>query len=238
MSLNRRLTLSCASAAFGLAVGMAFSALPAQAQEEGVPLDTQIVRGILGGLGLERADQQSTINYQERPPLVLPPSRDLPPPISASAAAKNPAWPKDPDVAQSKLAAEQARKRANGFDEYERESRQLPPDQIDISKSNPEAVARARQKAQAGGPGTGDLKYELSPSELGYKSGSILKNMFKGKDNEAVRFTGEPARADLTAPPPGYQTPSPDQPYGVGKATLAAPKDSNYTTRGEMKSGL
>ena len=28
-------------------------------------------------------------------------------------------------------------------------------------------------------------------------------------------FTGEPQRADLTDPPPGYLTPSPDQPYGI-----------------------
>jgi hypothetical protein len=36
------------------------------------------------------------------------------------------------------------------------------------------------------------------------------------KKEEYGTFTGEPARANLTDPPPGYQTPSPDQPYGIG----------------------
>ena len=43
--------------------------------------------------------------------------------------------------------------------------------------------------------------------------------MFGSKDDEVAKFTSEPPRASLTEPPPGYQTPSPDQPYGLGKAT-------------------
>ena len=30
-------------------------------------------------------------------------------------------------------------------------------------------------------------------------------------------FNSEPPRASMTAPPPGYQTPSPEQPYGLGQ---------------------
>ena len=41
-------------------------------------------------------------------------------------------------------------------------------------------------------------------------------------------FTGEPARASLTEPPPGYQTPSPNQPYGRSKSDTA-PKAANVT---------
>ena len=38
------------------------------------------------------------IDYRERSPLVIPPSMDLPPPGSAAAAAaRDPAWPKDPE---------------------------------------------------------------------------------------------------------------------------------------------
>jgi hypothetical protein len=36
------------------------------------------------------------------------------------------------------------------------------------------------------------------------------------RKEEYGTFTGEPPRASLTDPPPGYQTPSPDQPYGIG----------------------
>lgn len=39
-------------------------------------------------------DANSDINYIERSPLVVPPSRDLPPP-AAGAAAPGPEWPKD-----------------------------------------------------------------------------------------------------------------------------------------------
>ena len=31
---------------------------------------------------------------------------------------------------------------------------------------------------------------------------------------ETAEFTSEPVRDTLTAPPPGYQTPSPNAPYG------------------------
>jgi hypothetical protein len=33
---------------------------------------------------------------------------------------------------------------------------------------------------------------------------------------EKATFTGEPTRGSLTQPPPGYQTPSPNQPYAAG----------------------
>ena len=47
-----------------------------------------------------------------------------------------------------------------------------------------------------------------------------------GKDEEEVaKFTGEPPRASLTAPPPGYQTPSPDQPYGVNAKACPSEDD-------------
>ena len=70
---------------------------------------------------------------------------------------------------------------------------------------------------------------QLLPSELGFKGfGSI----FSGKKEESAKFTGEPARESLTDPPPGYQTPSPDQPYGLGKADAPKPKDY-YSTHAE-----
>ena len=51
----------------------------------------------------------------------------------------------------------------------------------------------------------------------------------KKKDSDDVaNFTGEPPRTALTDPPPGYQTPSPEQPYGVGKAKPVAPTSSDY----------
>jgi hypothetical protein len=38
---------------------------------------------------------------------------------------------------------------------------------------------------------------------------------FSGYKDETGTFTSEPQRSQLTEPPPGYQTPSGAQPYGV-----------------------
>ena len=51
--------------------------------------------------------------------------------------------------------------------------------------------------------------------------------MFNGlwaPKEEYTPFTGEPPRTSLTEPPTGYRTPSPNQPYGVGKEKWTAPK--------------
>jgi hypothetical protein len=57
------------------------------------------------------------------------------------------------------------------------------------------------------------------PSELGTKTkklfGSIMSS-FTPAQPEAEPFTGEPTRDSMTAPPTGYQTPSPNYPYGMG----------------------
>jgi hypothetical protein len=57
------------------------------------------------------------------------------------------------------------------------------------------------------------------PSDLGTKTekifGSIWSSFTPAKP-ESAPFTGEPPREAMTAPPSGYQTPSPNYPYGVG----------------------
>ena len=51
----------------------------------------------------------------------------------------------------------------------------------------------------------------LPPSKLGTKK---LFGWF-GNKGEQAPFTGEPERNSLTQPPPGYQTPSANYPYGL-----------------------
>ena len=222
-----------ASAAFGLALGMVavlFPA-PARAADDDVPVDQKFLRGIMEGLGFKR-DGEATINYQERAPLVLPPSRDLPPPEKSDAiTANNPAWPKDPDVARRKAAAAAERDR-NISDEREREQNPLRPDQI-APGSRSQAKKRQAQKDDGYDSPASGFGSQLLPSQLGTSTGGVFSSMFSSKKEETAKFTGEPPRASLTDPPPGYQTPSPDQPYGLGKA--AAPKAvDNYSTRGEL----
>jgi len=210
-----------AGALTALLIGAAMPALAAE--DDNKTIDQSVMDTIMRGIGLERESPQ--IDYHERGPLVIPPTKTLPTPERADAVTANPAWPKDPDVTRAREAAKRERNR-NVSDEREREQNPLPPDQIG---PNTRAVSRD-DGYQAPASGSSN---QLKPSELGY-AGGIFKKMFGSGEEEAVRFTGEPKRTDLTAPPPGYQTPSPDQPYGPGKAGPAKPTN-DYLTRGELK---
>lgn len=224
----KRLTMTfCASAALALALGAALvvTSGPARAADDDVPLDTKIFRGIMEGLGFKR--DGDAISYQERGPLVIPPRLDLPPPEKAAGvAAKNPAWPKDPDVIKRKTIADMERNR-NVSDEREREQNPLRPEQL-TPGGTPRNPGRNREEANTATPGD-----RLSPSELGSK-GNVFSNMFSSRNDEVAKFTGERPRASLTQPPVGYQTPSPQQPYGLGKDAPVKAEDS-FTTRSEVK---
>ncbi len=233
MNTMRLTTVFSASAALGLAVGMAVVVMPAPARaaDDEVPVDQKVYRSIMEGLGLKR-DGEATINYQERGPLVLPPNRDLPPPEKSDAAiANNPSWPKDPDVARRKAEAAMEKDR-NVSDEREREQNPLRPDQLTPggrAKNKKQQAAKTDNGYDAPASGFGS---QLMPSQLGSSAGSVWDAMFGNKKEETAKFTGEPPRASLTEPPPGYQTPSPDQPYGIGKAAVQKPTDY-YTTHSE-----
>lgn len=225
MHPTRRMTkFHLTAAAFGLALGAAVTAAagPAHAADDGEWVDTKILRGILEGIGL-RKDGEATINYQERAPLVIPPRLDLPPPERKDQAANNPAWPKDPDVQRAKEEA--ARERSQSMwagDRVREDARVLRPDEL--------ARGKQRQASRDDGYRASPNGYDsqMKPSELGYKGG-LFGKMFGSKDDEVARFTGEPVRNELTDPPPGYQTPSPDQPYGLSKSTTnPAAKPGNY----------
>jgi hypothetical protein len=47
------------------------------------------------------------INYSERSPLVVPPNRDLPPPI-ATDRLPAPNWPQDPDLKKRQAASDKS----------------------------------------------------------------------------------------------------------------------------------
>jgi hypothetical protein len=231
MKMMRLTNVFCASAAFGLTLGAAALLLPgaARAADDETTIDQKVMRSIMEGLGLKR-DGEATINYQERAPLVLPPGRDLPPPEQVDAAtANNPAWPKDPDVARRKAEAALEKNR-NVSDEREREQNPLRPDQLTPGGRPKKKQVRKDDGYEAPASGFGN---QLLPSQLGATNTTVWNSMFGGKKEETAKFTGEPPRSSLTDPPPGYQTPSPDQPYGLGKAGPPKPTDS-YTTRSEL----
>jgi hypothetical protein len=214
-----------ASAAFGLILSAAalVCPAPAHAADDEVSADQKFLRGIMEGLGFRREGEEN-INYRERSPLVIPPSRALPPPERSDAAiANNPAWPKDPDIERRRAQAA-AEKGRNISDEREREQNPLRPDQLNPGGRPKKKQARTDDGYEPPASGFGS---QIMPSELGFKN-SMFGNVFNGKKEESAKFTGEPPRSSLTDPPPGYQTPSPEQPYGVGKN--AAPKATDYYT--------
>jgi len=195
---------------------MAWSAGSARAEDddENVPLDTKLFRQFMKDLGLSRSGD-GMIEYRERAPLVVPPSRELPPPRDEADVSKTPAWPKDPDVARRKqdLSAEKARLKGNLS--VEEQARALRPDELD----KPGAGEKKSADAKGAGKSPEDTSRPLMPSDLGTKTekifGSIWSSFTPAKP-ESAPFTGEPPREGMTAPPSGYQTPSPNYPYGMG----------------------
>jgi hypothetical protein len=213
-------------AALSLALGAAVlaSSVPAYAGDDDAPIDTRIFRSFMEGIGLRRDGDEKGINYQDRAPLVIPPSRTLPPPENSGAVvARDPAWPKDPDVVRAKREAAQE-KNITPFasDRADADAKVLRPNQM-----TPGPKPREARRGDDGyvNPESGfQSQTRPTPSE----SFGIFGNIF-GKDQpDYASFTAEPPRTALTEPPPGYQTPSPDQPFGVGKAKPTAQTTADY----------
>ena len=183
-------------------------ALPAPAADDDdeETIDNKIFRNVLEGLGLRPSDK--SIDYRERSPLVVPPNLSTLPPPAADAPASVPAnWPVDQDVKRAREAKEAARRpRYRQGDSVQEDARVLRPDEL------------ARPGARRGDDSHHTTKEESErpskPSALGYV-GNLFTDAFKSKNEEVAVFRGEPPRESLTEPPPGYQTPSPTQPYGL-----------------------
>lgn len=230
MHPKRPTTIFTATAVSALAVAIVMGATPVRAADDNDSIDNKLIRGLLQGLGLRKGDEASIV-YQERAPLVIPQNQDLPPPERGNVTTNNPAWPKDPDVARAR-EAERLERNRNIEQEQLTELNPLRPDQM-----TPGAKGRTTARRSGAASGSAPVSTEaerMSPSELGYKGG-LFSNMFGSKDDETVRFTGEPPRTSLTAPPSGYQTPSPDQPYGLTKRVEAPKAENSMLDRGAAR---
>jgi hypothetical protein len=139
----------------------------------------------------------------------------------------NPAWPVDPERKKKKP--------------------------VNVDRRNPnetnETNARAQAELQRGtaAAGTGRVTAPnpnantepgrpLKPSEMGDNGGSWIGsfnfNALLGyKQEEQGQFTGEPPRNSLTMPPVGYQTPSPQYPYGINPSNKPAKPLGNIMDR-------
>jgi hypothetical protein len=203
--IGRRL-LARTALSGALAATMLFAGTAAWADDDG----PSVISSIMHTLGFQASgDTYSGIDYNERSPLVVPPTRDLPPPVSNSAPpVAN--WPKDVDVARKKQAKVDNSPHYRSGDSVMDDARVLSPREL-----NPPGVPRPKASASGDGDSTADSLMS-DPRDHGAKK-SLFSGLFK-KDPQYATFTGEPARTSLTDPPPGYLTPSPDQPYGVGPA--------------------
>lgn len=198
-------------AAVALGISLVMSATAASAQDDNdddMTFEQKAIKQIMTGLGGTNMDNTG-IDYRERSPLVVPPKLDLPPPDTDASTASVPNWPKDPDV-QARRARRAEAKTDTPLTAYD-SARPLTPAEM--------APKRARTSSSAATdnntPGNPYNNIILSPSQLGVSSG-MFKNVFGGNKSESAKFTGEPKREELTQPPPGYQTPSPDYAYGTG----------------------
>ena len=210
-----------AAVATGIAVVLSAGVARAQ-DDENSTFEDKIITKIMHGLGVTNMDN-SSIEYRERSQLVITPSTELPPPGSSAAEAKDPNWPKDPDVERRREAV--AAKKAHKPSPLEYGQSIVP------SKLAPNGPAvTATQRAETRPLGTADnVNPSLNPSQLGFAG--KLSNLFGGNKTETAPFTGEPDREKLTQPPSGYQTPSPNYAYGTG------PKEALGNTYIDVNSG-
>ena len=181
----------------------------AQAEEEEDSFEQQIIKNILGGMGVDVG--RPGIDYRERSPLVIPPTLDLPPPVSAGLAASNPAWPREQQQQQRK-AVKRTHARATQNDPGT--NAVMTPEEMRLGTtarrsgpSNP-LESNAISDDASGRP--------MTPGQM--NSGSIFTwGNLMGTNRDTATFTGEPTRGSLTQPPPGYQTPAPNRPYAAGQ---------------------
>jgi len=203
-----REALACGLGAVLIVAGLSTALAGDDEEEDNLP-DVQMMRSILKGFGLKRGDE--AIEYRERSPLVVPPTRDLPPPESEiSVKSRNAAWPVDADEKRRKDALAVKRK-ASSIDE----SRALRPNEM-----MPGGTGGTDTKGKALDPASsGDARVAdggpMKPSALGF-NGWTWNSLF-GSQPESATFKSEPPRDSLTEPPPGYRTPAPGQPYGISK---------------------
>ncbi|HVL73702.1 MAG TPA: hypothetical protein VM434_17675 [Beijerinckiaceae bacterium] len=169
-----------------VALGMSAGATGAAAQE-GV-----FFKDLLGTIGLIPKDR-APIHYRERPPLVVPPRLDLPPPQQTSAHAEDPRWPTDPDVAAARRAAAEAR-----IPVTEAERRRS----LDDPRMSAQELRAGRRVAGRPDAGPGDHKYGESAGV--WLHPDVIRS--QGRKAEEPEFSGEePNRRLLVEPPAGYR---------------------------------
>jgi len=200
--------MAIATALLGLGLG-ALAPLPALAGDDGA---APIWTGIGQTIGvLHNPNDDAYIEYRERGKLVIPPKLDLPPPGGAKTTASiGGAWPQDPDIVRTRKMRELEAKSAkltttshghvapldtgNGVVTTAATSGFGPGGSACINNGVAVACADAGQKPNSQLISGGGLNYNpLAWVGLQKKPDLVLGP--------------EPARQNLTDPPPGYRAP-------------------------------
>src|SRR5579862_5737493 len=117
-----------------LAAAMVGASTAAQAQDSDGP---SAIGSIMHALGFKNAnDTYGGIDYNERSPLVVPPTRDLPPPVSSNAPPA-PNWPKDADIERRKKAKKEEKPSYQVGDSVQNASRPLSRSELDPTGARP-----------------------------------------------------------------------------------------------------
>ncbi|MFG1180858.1 hypothetical protein [Xanthobacter versatilis] len=184
--------------------GLLATAAPRPAAAQTFDGSSSLMESTMQLLGLKDEEPKPEIDYRERAPLVVPPKvpETLPPP-QASAADANPNWPKDPDIQRRKREAEASKTPIVRDDP----GRPLLPSELKGGKRKNLGNSTAPTEPV----GAESKRDVLLPDQLGFTS---WMSGLTGKQ-EQLSFNGEPERENLIQPPPGYQTPAPNAPYGV-----------------------
>ena len=230
--------LAAVSLGIPLAIGLVLASGPARAGEvDDRTISEKIMDGFYGTIRGTSMDNRG-IDYRERSPLVVPPKLDLPPPAASSEDVKIANWPKDPDERQRKAVIAAKKKnapppaRVQTTAQPEAVAAGGPPRPINIAPPPEDppipGTTRPAYANDRNGTARTDPVYD-QPGDL-FKGGASalvpssvsdafdVSTWFGGKkaDPAAAAAPGtEPSREALTQPPVGYQTPSPNYPYGV-----------------------
>ena len=174
------------NAAFGT-VALALAAAPAAQAEEGV-----FFKDLLGNMGLI-SKEKAAIEYRERAPLVVPPRLELRDPVNASAHARNPQWPNDPDVAARRREQADAR-----IPVTETERRRL--------EQNPTLSVN---ELRAGRRANADTSNESLVRDNSARADTwVHPDKLRAKPRVEEATGPEPARRSLTQPPTGFRAPA------------------------------
>lgn len=192
--------------ALGMSVSVCVpSVVLADDEEEEESFEAKFFKKLFG------VSERDSINYRERPPLVVPPNLSHLPQPETNPVVNTPSWPKDPEVVERKkraAAQKNARRRTSEDDD-----RALSPAELEAYGRKPAGSTVLNPTGPQDAESDGQRPYR--PGELGYKGGmwgALLKDNTKP---EIGVFKGEPTRSELTQPPPGYGTPSAAHPYGL-----------------------